>query len=269
MRTVRVQPEHHRHPRLTRTGDGQLHPVADRCVLDDGHAPDVAGFHVLCQQHLPGFEVHDVGNAVLGDLERLVMRAVLLGLLRHQADVGDGAHRRRVELAVRLTEVDDLLVDAGERGLGFTALVSFFRPSAPYILPPSADHRGHRGVHDDVTGRMEVRDPLGRIHHGQLGTVLMAGVQVVDDLVALRRRQRLDLAVEIDQPVVDVHTEFVEQFLVLGERRPCRKPSLRVRRRSGAPTFIIVALTCSENITPVSYASSSALRRTRTALSCS
>ncbi len=30
-------------------------------------------------------------------------------------------------------------------------------------------------------------------------------------------RQRLDLAVEIGQPVVDVHAQFVEQLLVLGE----------------------------------------------------
>src|SRR5256885_9110426 len=30
MWTVRVQPEHHRHARVTCTGDGQLDPVADR-----------------------------------------------------------------------------------------------------------------------------------------------------------------------------------------------------------------------------------------------
>ena len=98
VRTVRVQPEHHRHAGVARPGDGQLDPVADRRVLDDAHAPDIAGLHVLRQQHLAGGEVHDVGDAVLGNLEGLVVRAVLLGLLRHQADVGNGAHRRRIEL---------------------------------------------------------------------------------------------------------------------------------------------------------------------------
>ena len=64
---------------------------------------------------------------------------------------------------------------------------------------------------------MEVGDPLGRIHHRQLGAVVVDGVDVLDDLVALRGRQRLDLVVEIDHPVVDVHTQFVEHLLVLGE----------------------------------------------------
>ena len=73
VRTVRVQPEQHRHPGIPSTGDGQLDPVTDRCVLDDAHAPDVAGFHVLRQQHLTGGEVHDVGDAVLGNLEGLVV----------------------------------------------------------------------------------------------------------------------------------------------------------------------------------------------------
>ena len=197
VRAPDVQPEHHRHARVARPGDGQLDPVADRRVLDDGHAPDVAGFHVLRQQHLAGVDVDDVGDAVLGNLERLVVAAVLLGLLRHQADVGDGAHRGRVELAVRLTEVDDLLVDAGEGGLGVHGL-GVLGPTvgAPH-LAAKADHRGHRGVHDDVTGGMEVRDSLGRIHHRQFGTVLVAGVQVPDDLFVLRGRQRLDLVVQI------------------------------------------------------------------------
>jgi len=49
-------------------------------------------FHVLAQQHLAGVDVGDVGHAVFGNLEGLVVRAVLFGLLGHQADVGHGAH---------------------------------------------------------------------------------------------------------------------------------------------------------------------------------
>jgi hypothetical protein len=112
-------------PELRQRVDRQLDPVADRRVLDLAHAPEVAGLDVLRQQHLAGGEVGDVGYAVLGNLEGLVVRAVFLGLLRHQADVGHRAHRLRVERAVPLAEVDDLLVDARERALGMTALTSF------------------------------------------------------------------------------------------------------------------------------------------------
>ena len=48
-----------------------------------------------------------------GDLEGLVVRAVFLGRLRHQADVGHAAHRARIERAVFLAEFDDRLIDAG------------------------------------------------------------------------------------------------------------------------------------------------------------
>ena len=188
VRAVRVEPEHRRHAGVAGAGDGQLDPVADRRVLDLAHAPDVACFDVLRQQHFAGGEVDDVGDAVFGDLEGLVVRAVFLGLLRHQADVGHGAHGLRVEVAVPLAEVDHLLVDAGEgrfrhHGLGCPSAAV----GAPH-LAAAADHRRHRGVDDDVVGRVEVGDALGRIHHRQLGTVLVAGVQVAHDLVALAIR---------------------------------------------------------------------------------
>ena len=54
--------------------------------------------------------VHDAHRAVDRDLERLVVRAVLLGLLRHEPDVGHRTHRRRVERAVGLAVVDDRVV---------------------------------------------------------------------------------------------------------------------------------------------------------------
>ncbi len=79
----------------------------------------------------------------------------------------------------------------------------------------------------------------------------MDGVDVLDDLLALRGRQRLDLVVQIGHAVVDVDAELVEQLLVLGERVLVEDLD-RVAEHDGvADTFIIVALTCSENITPV------------------
>jgi hypothetical protein len=38
--------------------------------------------------------------AVVGDLEGLVVRAVLLGLLSHEAHVGHVAHGRHIELSI-------------------------------------------------------------------------------------------------------------------------------------------------------------------------
>jgi hypothetical protein len=44
--------------------------------------------------------IRDGDLAVVGDLEGLVVRAVLLGLLRHQAHVGHVAHGGHVELSI-------------------------------------------------------------------------------------------------------------------------------------------------------------------------
>ena len=218
VRAVAVEPEHHRHAGVARAVDGQLDPVADRGVLDLAHAPDVARLDVLAHQHLAGAEVGDVGNAVLGNLEGLVVRAIFLGLLGHQADVGYGTHGLRVEGAMPLAEVDHLLIDAGEGRLGHHGLdVLEAAVGAPH-LAAVADHRRHGGVDDDVVGRMEVGDALGRVDHGQLGAVLVAGMQVALDLVLLALRQGGDLVVEIDHAVVDVDAEFVEQLAVLLER---------------------------------------------------
>ncbi len=169
------------------------------------------------QQHLTAVDVDDVGDAVLGDLECLVVGAVFLGLLCHQADVGNGAHGRRIELAVGLTPVDHLLIDPREGRLGVDGL-GVLGPSVGAVhLAAEADHRGHRGIHDHVAGRMEVGDSLGRIHHCQFGSVLVNVVDVLDDLLTLERRQRLDLVEEVDHSVVDVDAQFVEHLLMLGE----------------------------------------------------
>ena len=145
------------------------------------------------------------------------MRAVLFGLLRHESDVGHGAHRRGVELPVGLTEVDHLLVDPRERRLRVDRLRVLGSAVRAVHLAACADHRGHRGVDDDVAGGVKVRDAACGVDHREFGPVLVTLVQVVDDLFFLRRRQRLDLCVEIRQSVVHVDTELVEQITVLGE----------------------------------------------------
>ncbi len=217
VRTVRIQPEQHRHAGMTGAGDGELDPVADGGVLDLTHAPDIALLHVLAQKHLAGGEVGDVGDAVLRDFEGLVVRAVFLGLLRHQTDVGNGAHGPGIEGAVPLTEIDHLLIDAGEGAFRHHGLdVLEAAVGAPH-LAAVADHGGHRRVHDHVVRRVEIGDALGGIDHRQFRPMLVAGMQVALDLVLLALRQAGDLVVEIDHAVVDVDAEFVEQLAVLGE----------------------------------------------------
>ncbi|MNV43355.1 hypothetical protein D3C71_1350660 [compost metagenome] len=117
-----------------------------------------------------------------------------------------------------LAEVDDLLVDAGEGRFRHHGLHILQAAVGVPHLAAVADHRGHGGVHDDVVGRVEVGDALGRIHHGQLGAVLVAGVQVALDLVALALWQRLDLGVQVDHTVVHVHAEFFKGLGVFLER---------------------------------------------------
>ena len=178
VRAIRVKPEDRGHAGVARARDGQLDPVADGGVLGLAHAPDVAFFDVLRQQHFAGGQVGDVGDAVFRDLEGLVVRAVFFGLLGHQAHVGHGAHGRGIEVAVPFAEVDHLLVNAGKGALGHHGLDVFQSAVGTPHLAAVADHGRHGGIHDDVVGRMKVGDAFGRVHHRQFRAVLVAGVQV-------------------------------------------------------------------------------------------
>ena len=218
VRTVRVEPEHRRHTRVTGARHRQLDPVTDRCVLGLTGAPDVARFHVQGQQHFAGRQIGDIGHAVFRNLEGLVVRTVLFGLLRHQPDIGHRAHGARIEIAIPLAEVDHLLVDAGKGALRHHGLdVLQAAVGAPH-LAAIANHGRHGSVDDDVIGRMEIGNALGRIHHRQFRAVLVAGVQVADDFLAQRLRQRLELVIQVDHAVVDVHAEFFKQLGVFCER---------------------------------------------------
>lgn len=169
-----------------RARDGQLDPVADRLVLDLAHAPDIALLDVLRQQDFAGGEVDDVGHAVFGDFECLVVRTVFFRLLRHQADVRDGAHGGRIEVAVGFAEVDDFLIDTGEGAFRDHRLgVLRLAVGVPH-LAADADHGRHRCIDDHVVRRVQVGNALGRVDHRQRRTVFVTGVQVADDFFLLR-----------------------------------------------------------------------------------
>ena len=166
-----VQPEDGRRGGGAGAGDGQLDPVADRDVLGLAGAPDVARGDLVFDQHGAGV-VDQLDGAGGLDLEGLVVAAVFLGGLGHQADVRDGAHGGRVEGAVGAAVVDDHLVDAGVAAVREDGeRVGFLAVAAPHVAG-AADHGRHGGVHDHVGGDVQVGDALVGIDHGQLGAVV-------------------------------------------------------------------------------------------------
>ena len=171
MGTVGIQPKHRCHAGVSGARDCQFHPIANGGVFDLAHSPNVALFDVLTEQDLARGQVHDARFAIFCCFKGFVVRAVLLGLLRHQAHVGNCSHGGGIKLTIGFTEVDGLLVNTSKRALWNHCLgVLWFAISIPH-LATNSDHGGHGCVHDHVVGRMQVRDPFGRVHHRQGRTV--------------------------------------------------------------------------------------------------
>src|SRR5690606_40316644 len=103
--TLGVEPEHCRRAGGPGTRDGESHPIPDRLVLGLAGAPDVPGPDLVLDPHRPAGVDHLDGPG-LADLERLVVAAVLLSLLRHEPDVRHRAHGGRVEGAVLTAVVE-------------------------------------------------------------------------------------------------------------------------------------------------------------------
>ncbi len=72
VRASRVQPEHSGRMRGACAVDGEFDPVLNRRVLRLAHAPDVARFDRLLEQHLAG-RIDYPNHAVRLNLERLVV----------------------------------------------------------------------------------------------------------------------------------------------------------------------------------------------------
>ena len=160
----------------------------------------------------------DTNDAVFLDFKGLVVGAVLFSLLRHQANVRHRAHGGGIKRAVGLTEVDHFLVDGGVGALrhhrfGVLELVV----PGPHLAGVT-DHCRHGGINDDVAGYVQVGDALDGIYHGNFRTMLIAGVQVFQNLLLLGLRQLLDFVRHTGKTVVGVHAQLVEQFTVLVEQ---------------------------------------------------
>ena len=216
VRTVLVEPEHRGRVGKSCTRNSEFHPVANRCILGLACTPDVAGFNNMFHDDVAG-AVGDAHGAVDGNLKRLVVRTVFLGLLGHEADVGNGAHRGGVECAVGFAVVDDGCVHAGIGRVGNDGLaVLAFAFGIPH-LSAVANHGGHGGVDDDVAWHVQVGDALIGIDHCQFGAVEHCDGDVGFDGGLLRVGKRFDAGKHIGHTVVHVDAETFECSRVLGE----------------------------------------------------
>mmetsp|Transcript_101188 Transcript_101188/g.246099 ORF Transcript_101188/g.246099 Transcript_101188/m.246099 type:complete len:398 (-) Transcript_101188:336-1529(-) len=208
-----VEPEDSRVARGPRARHGKAHPVLDGGVLDRVHAPDVARFDIVRHEHLARGLVNDAHHACGLLLKGVRVRAVLLGLLRHETDVGDVAHGAGVELPVGTAVVHDGLVEPRIAAVRDDALCVFERVVSVPHTARVADHVGHRRIDDNVRGHVQVGDALARVDHGQLGARVVHGHDVGLDLGL--HGVPGQLVVDVAEPVVRVDAELGKEGRVL------------------------------------------------------
>ena len=237
-----VEPEDGGRAGRAGAADGEPDPVLDRRVLGLAHAPDVAGVDVVLQQRGAG-GVDDAHGARRGDLERLVVRAVLLGLLRHQADVRRRAHRRRVERAVLACSASTVSAySGGVAGVRDHALGVLLLAGGVPALARGADQRRHRGVDDHVARDVQVGDAAVGVDHEEVGP---GGERGVDGVLGLG---------------VGARAGWPGRRWGCTSPRPAKTSSPTNARTAwpkmiGSETFIMVALRWTENSTPCALAS--------------
>ena len=147
--------------------------------------------------------VDDADRARRGDLERLVVRAVLLGGLRHQADVrascpsspgrtrrARGSGRRSPRRAGRRSES------------GITNLVSSLLALGVPHLARRADRGRHRGVDDHVARDVKVGDPAVGVDHRERAARSSTPPAIAASIARAGRRAALDRLQQRAQAVV-------------------------------------------------------------------
>ena len=176
------------------TRNCELHPVLHRDVAHARHTPNVAGLHLVLHERVAA-AVCNGDRAALGQLERRRVRAVLLGLLGHQAHVRHGADRCRVQRSVLLVVIDDRLVHRAVGAIGDQRE----RLRLPAVGVPHlarvADHDRHRRVDDDVVRGVQVGDALVGIDHRERGALGVDRRQICLDLGARGERTRAEVRV--------------------------------------------------------------------------
>mmetsp|Transcript_47606 Transcript_47606/g.137515 ORF Transcript_47606/g.137515 Transcript_47606/m.137515 type:complete len:405 (-) Transcript_47606:724-1938(-) len=205
-------------------GWGSARPGTDHCELDpilDGrvfalaHPPDVALGNLVREDNISRLPEDHPHSAISWDLEGLVVGTVLLCLGCHQSHIGCGPHGLHIESSVLLAVLDDSIVDSRVAAVRDDKLGVAEGVLARPHLAAVAHGRGHRGVHDDVGGHVEVRDAPPGVHVGHLRPLLVAGVKVGLHLRLLWVTR--NLGIHISHTIVGIHTELGEELSVLLE----------------------------------------------------
>ena len=146
------------------------------------------------------------------------MGAVLLGGLRHEADIGNRSHALRIKRPVLLAEIDHRLVDAGVGAVGNDGERV---PGLPLGIPHLAtrtDHRRHGGVDDHIARHVKIRDPFVGVDHRNGGSVLQSRLDVGLDRGLLVGGELLDLGDEVTKAVVEINAERGDLGGMLGDQ---------------------------------------------------
>ena len=216
VRALGVEPEHCRGVGQARAAHPKLDPILDRHVLDLTHTEDVAGLDRAGQQHRTVVG-DDADRSARGNLERLVVGAVFLGLLRHQAHIRHRTHGLRVERAVRLAVFDGGLKQRGIATIGDCGDdVVQLAVGAPHF-PGLPDHRRHRRIDDRIAWHVQVGDPPVGIDHGEAGARSVGGRDVGLNRRLVGVREPCDPRKEIAHAVVGIDANKLERDGVLLE----------------------------------------------------
>ena len=210
---IPVEPEHRGRPRGFGAAEGQLHPVANRCVFGLAHPPDVAFAHRMLHQHGAVGRRHS-HRARARHFKGLVVRSVLFGLLGHQAHVGHAAHGGGVVRAIGFAVFDHRRVHAGVGAVGNDGLRGLTLALGVPHASGVTQHGGHRSVDDDIAGDVQVGDPAVGVDHGDAAEVL-GHIGGEGRLVGVA----LHLADGVAKAVVGVHAQGGKRLAVLLKKR--------------------------------------------------
>ncbi len=256
LRVVRaglVEPEHGRGAGRASAGDGQARPSR-------GSGRPWSGTRARCRPARPRADQHRRRRALTTldsaggrDLEGLVVGAVLLGLLRHQADVGRRAHGRRVERAVLACSAS-MTVSVVQRGVAGVrddregvVLLGAGGDSSPG--PTRGSCAGIEASTITSLGTCRLVIPLSESTMQEV----WAGGERCRSTALLASPSGCDSR-SSSSPRPSFGADVAFSAVLLKSRRP-RTRCTAWPKMMGSETFIMVALRCTEKSTPWALAS--------------
>ena len=120
----------------------------------------------MLNQHVAS-GINHLDSTIGRDFEGLVMGAVFLSLLCHEADIGNSAHGAGIEGPVSAAIINHRLVHACVGGIGNNSQrILLFTSGVPHVTG-RPDHGWHGSIHNHIGRNMQVGDAFIRVDHGQ------------------------------------------------------------------------------------------------------